>query len=56
MLGLEFELRVAAAATVATSSICSTTSNEAVAARLLDDVGLDRFRFTHALVQVVAAQ
>lgn len=51
VLGLEFELRVAAA-TMDRSELDLLEDLElAVAARLLDDVGQDRFRFAHALVR-----
>ncbi len=51
VLGLEFELRVAAAATDRDELDLLEDLEMAVAARLLDDVGHDRFRFTHALVR-----
>jgi len=51
VLGLEFELRVAAAANRRDELELLEDLERAVAARLLDDVGLDRFRFTHALVR-----
>ena len=51
VLGLEFELRVAAAATDRDELDLLDDLELAVAARLLDDVGHDRFRFTHALVR-----
>jgi DNA-binding winged helix-turn-helix (wHTH) protein/tetratricopeptide (TPR) repeat protein len=51
VLGLEFELRVAAAATERDELDLLDDLELAVAARLLDDVGHDRFRFTHALVR-----
>lgn len=51
VLGLEFELRVAAAANGRDELDLLDDLEHAVAARLLDDVGLDRFRFTHALVR-----
>ena len=51
VLGLEFELRVAAAATERDELDLLDDLEMAVAARLLDDVGHDRFRFTHALVR-----
>ena len=51
VLGLEFELRVAAAANGRDELELLDDLEQAVAARLLDDVGLDRFRFTHALVR-----
>ncbi len=51
VLGLEFELRVAAAATDRNELDLLDHLELAVAARLLDDVGHDRFRFTHALVR-----
>ncbi len=51
VLGLEFELRVAAAATDRDELDLLDDLEMAVAARLLDDIGHDRFRFTHALVR-----
>ncbi len=51
VLGLEFELRVAATATDRDELDVLEDLEFAVAARLLDDVGHDRFRFTHALVR-----
>ncbi|MCB0953315.1 MAG: hypothetical protein KDB13_11480, partial [Microthrixaceae bacterium] len=51
VLGLEFELRVVAAATGRDELDLLDDLELAVAARLLDDVGADRFRFTHALVR-----
>ena len=51
VLGLEFELRVAATATDRDELDLLDDLELAVAARLLDDVGLDRFRFAHALVR-----
>lgn len=51
ILGLEFDLRVAAAATGRTELDVLDDLEYAIAARLLDDVGLDRFRFTHALIR-----
>jgi len=51
VLGLEFELRVAAIATDRDELDLLDDLELAVAARLLDDVGHDRFRFTHALVR-----
>lgn len=51
VLGLEFELTVVAAADGRGELEVLDDLERAVAARLLDDVGLDRFRFTHALVR-----
>lgn len=51
VLGLEFELRIAAATTGRGELDLLDDLEMAVAARLLDDVGQDRFRFTHALVR-----
>ena len=51
VLGLEFELRVAATATDRDELDLLDDLELAVAARLLDDVGHDRFRFAHALVR-----
>ena len=51
VIGLEFELRIAAAATDRDELDLLDDLETAVAARLLDDVGQDRFRFTHALVR-----
>lgn len=51
ILGLEFELRVAAAATDRDELDLLDDLELAVAARLLDDVGHDRFRFAHALIR-----
>jgi len=51
VLGLEFELRVAAAANRRDELELLEDLERAVAARLLDDVGLDRFRFAHALIR-----
>ena len=51
VLGLEFQLRVAAAATQRDDLDILDDLEMAVAARLLDDVGQDRFRFAHALVR-----
>ncbi|MGA9278647.1 AAA family ATPase [Ilumatobacter sp.] len=51
VLGLEFELRVAAVANRRDELELLEDLERAVAARLLDDVGLDRFRFAHALVR-----
>jgi DNA-binding winged helix-turn-helix (wHTH) protein len=51
ILGLEFELRVAAA-TIGCDELDLLDDLEmAIAARLIDDVGRDRFRFVHALVR-----
>lgn len=51
ILGLEFELRLVAS-TLERSELDLLDDLEfAVAARLLDDVGHDRFRFSHALVR-----
>ena len=51
VLGLEFELRVAAAANRRDELELLEDLERAVAARLLDDVGLDRFRFAHAVIR-----
>lgn len=51
VLGLEFELRVAATITDRDELELLDDLEMAVAARLLDDVGHDRFRFAHALVR-----
>lgn len=51
ILGLEFELRLAAETTERSEIDVLDDLEFAVAARLLDDVGHDRFRFSHALVR-----
>ncbi len=51
VLGLEFELQVAASATDREELDLLDDLEAAVAARLLDDIGADRFRFAHALVR-----
>ena len=51
LIGLEFELTVAAAAAGRDELDVLDDLERAVAARLLDDVGVDRFRFTHALIR-----
>ncbi|MCB0993452.1 MAG: AAA family ATPase, partial [Acidimicrobiales bacterium] len=51
VLGLEFDLPVAAAANGRDELDLLDELEAAVAARLLDDIGADRFRFTHALVR-----
>ncbi|MCB0968607.1 MAG: AAA family ATPase, partial [Ilumatobacter sp.] len=51
ILGLEFDLQVAAAATDRDEFDLLDDLEAAVAARLLDDIGADRFRFAHALVR-----
>ena len=51
VLGLEFGLAVAAAALRRDELDLLDDLERAIAARLLDDVGVDRFRFTHALVR-----
>ena len=51
VLGLEFELRVAAVANDRDELDLLDDLEDAVAARLLDEVGADRFRFAHALVR-----
>ncbi len=51
ILGLEFSLEIAAEATGRDELDLLTDLEHATAARLLDDVGIDRFRFTHALVR-----
>ena len=51
IIGLEFELPIAAAATRRDELDVLDDLEEAIAARLLDDVGVDRFRFTHALIR-----
>ncbi|GAA1478705.1 hypothetical protein GCM10009623_31510 [Nocardioides aestuarii] len=51
VLGLEFELTVAAAAQQRDELDLLEELESAVAARLLEDIGVDRFRFTHALVR-----
>lgn len=51
VLGLEFEVRVAAAAAGRDELDLLDDLERAVGARLVDDIGGDRFRFTHALVR-----
>ena len=51
VLGLEFELRVAAVANDRDELDLLDDLEAAVAARLLDEIGADRFRFAHALVR-----
>jgi DNA-binding winged helix-turn-helix (wHTH) protein/tetratricopeptide (TPR) repeat protein len=51
VLGLEFELRVAAAANRRDELELLEDLERAIAARLLDDVGRDRFRFAHSLIR-----
>ncbi|MEZ5092840.1 AAA family ATPase [Nocardioides sp.] len=51
VLGLEFELTVAAAAQGRDELELLDDLEAAVAARLLEDIGVDRFRFAHALVR-----
>jgi DNA-binding winged helix-turn-helix (wHTH) protein len=51
VLGLEFELAVAAAAHDRDELELLDELEAATAARLLEDIGVDRFRFTHALVR-----
>ncbi|MBX3315159.1 MAG: AAA family ATPase [Actinobacteria bacterium] len=51
VLGLDFEVRVAAAATGRDELELLDDLERAAAARLVDDAGGDRFRFTHALVR-----
>lgn len=51
VIGLEFELVVAAAAARRDELDLLDDLEQAVAARILDDVGVDRFRFTHALIR-----
>jgi DNA-binding winged helix-turn-helix (wHTH) protein/tetratricopeptide (TPR) repeat protein len=51
VLGLEFELAVAAAAQERDELDLLDELEAAIAARLLEDIGVDRFRFTHALVR-----
>lgn len=51
ILGLEFGLRVAATTLDRDELDLLDDLETAVAARLLDDLGHDRFRFTHALVR-----
>lgn len=51
VIGLEFELAVAAGAARRDELALLDDLEHAVAARILDDVGVDRFRFTHALIR-----
>ena len=51
VVGFEFELKIVAAATGRGELDVLDDLEQAVAARLLDDVGIDRFRFTHALIR-----
>lgn len=51
VLGLEFELAVAAAAQQRDELELLDELEAAIAARLLEDIGVDRFRFAHALVR-----
>lgn len=51
ILGLEFELKIAAMATGRDELDVLDDLEYAIGARLLDDVGRGRFRFTHALVR-----
>lgn len=51
VIGLEFELAVAAAAARRDELDLLDDLEQAVAARILDDVGVDRFRFTHSLIR-----
>ncbi|MEQ6901400.1 AAA family ATPase [Nocardioides sp. YIM 152588] len=51
VLGLEFELSVAAAAHGRDELDLLDELEAATAARLLEDIGVERFRFTHALVR-----
>lgn len=51
VIGLEFELAVAASAAHRDELDLLDDLEHAVAARILDDVGVDRFRFTHALIR-----
>ena len=51
VLGLDFDLPVAAAAAGRDELDLLDDLEAAAAARLLDDIGGDRFRFTHALVR-----
>ncbi|TIC88892.1 hypothetical protein E8D34_04375 [Nocardioides sp. GY 10113] len=51
VLGLEFELSVAAAAHGRDELDLLDELEAACAARLLEDIGVERFRFTHALVR-----
>ena len=51
ILGLEFELRVAAATTSRDELDLLDDLEQAIAARLIDDIGVDRFRFSHALIR-----
>lgn len=51
LLGLEFSLAVAATAMGRDELEVLTHLEHAIAARLLDDIGTDRFRFTHALIR-----
>ena len=52
ILGLEFTLGIAAEAAGRDELDLLTDLEHAIAARLLDDVGTDRFRFTHALKSI----
>jgi DNA-binding winged helix-turn-helix (wHTH) protein/tetratricopeptide (TPR) repeat protein len=51
VLGLEFELAVAATAQDRDELDLLDELEAAIAARLLEDIGVDRFRFAHALVR-----
>jgi DNA-binding winged helix-turn-helix (wHTH) protein len=51
MVGLEFDLKVVAAVLDRNASGVIDDLDTAVNAHLLDDVGLDTYRFTHALVR-----
>lgn len=51
VIGLEFDLKIVAAAAGRSELDVLDDVEAALAARLLDDVGADRFRFTHALVR-----
>ena len=51
VIGLEFELAVAAAAAGRDELDLLDDLEQAVAARIVDDVGVDRFRFRHALIR-----
>ncbi len=51
ILGLEFTLDIAATATGRDELDLLSDLEHAIAARLLDDLGGDRFRFTHAMIR-----
>ena len=51
LVGQEFSLALTADASGSAESVCLDTIEHAVSAGLIDEVGVDRFRFTHALVR-----